>query len=1064
MEGDAGDDGRDRPPPQAQPQQQQTPRPDADPSSNPVAVSDLDALYWERRPLDEIVAQFGSSLADGVDESSAILKRFTAGSNDLLKRVRPDSRPRRAVRAVFHPLSLLMALAAFLSFGLGNISDGVVIALLCVLHAVLSYYTALRHAGLLGALDGQLPADSTVKRSGTWRTVAASRVIPGDILDLRPGDVVPADCLITTQGAVRVDLFPVTSQTAPVEKAPGKLLLAGATILSGTAEAIVVATGPDTVYGRHLKAISAEPPARAPTLSKMAAVLVACASVIVVVEIAVSRSRQQPWKSLVSNTLVVIVGAMPLAMPIVLGVTRAVAAIAMAKFSFVARRLQAIDRLSGMDVIAITSDGHDPVQRPLRLDDGACVASDAFSSDEVVFYAAVAMPTTRTGDDDRDRERDAILEACPQADDLWRELELTHRLPWSPETQRAVASVRVRANGNTFRVAIGTPHVVVSMDGYLGDDDRQRVLDDVYALQEQRGVVCVGVGVSRDPTDMPFGDVNWELVGVAVLREGDDDSSSSSSGSGNNDDTSAAKDVVDNLHVRAMVVSADGADAVADLVGRVGLPALPVQVASETFKVGDDPAGTNYASVKSEQYVAIVDGIKALQSLRSAPAQAGADPDADPPTEEEDARDEAPIVAATGTSGSHAPAMSHADVGVALAGATAPARSAADFVSVRPGLSSLAAAIRLSRQAMARMRAYATYSMASALRIALTFGLLTIAYNWYYPATAVIFIVVVNDATMVVIATDRQRVARRPQRWRLGRVIGQAAVAALWLAFATIILFSLARNTPLFPKVFGVQPLQAFDGTYRVGPDSDPYCNWELRFPRADLSPCEAGNFLRPVPPRVSYDDAIWEYYKQTYSLQGDIMWPCHEALAVEVCHIQQGRLARLRALIFIIVSVSSQLTIFVTRTRGSVFASRPPRAMLAAFFLAQTIATFIGVYGFGPVTMFSIRTMFMGISWRLAALAWMWAILIVLPLDLLKVIVRKIQGDNDDDFEDPDDDEDDGAERANDAKNVADAPRRSDAPRPSRRTTRQMVAGIEGPRPSRQQAPQHAPEATTST
>ncbi|CEP00164.1 hypothetical protein PBRA_007898 [Plasmodiophora brassicae] len=970
MEGDAGDDGRDRPPPQAQPQQQQTPRPDADPSSNPVAVSDLDALYWERRPLDEIVAQFGSSLADGVDESSAILKRFTAGSNDLLKRVRPDSRPRRAVRAVFHPLSLLMALAAFLSFGLGNISDGVVIALLCVLHAVLSYYTALRHAGLLGALDGQLPADSTVKRSGTWRTVAASRVIPGDILDLRPGDVVPADCLITTQGAVRVDLFPVTSQTAPVEKAPGKLLLAGATILSGTAEAIVVATGPDTVYGRHLKAISAEPPARAPTLSKMAAVLVACASVIVVVEIAVSRSRQQPWKSLVSNTLVVIVGAMPLAMPIVLGVTRAVAAIAMAKFSFVARRLQAIDRLSGMDVIAITSDGHDPVQRPLRLDDGACIASDAFSSDEVVFYTAVGMPTTRTGDDDRDREQDAILEACPQADDLWRELELTHRLPWSPETQRAVASVRVRANGNTFRVAIGTPHVVVSMDGYLGDDDRQRVLDDVYALQEQRGVVCVGVGVSRDPTDMPFGDVNWELVGVAVLREGDDDSSSSGSGSGsgNNDDTSAAKDVVDNLHVRAMVVSADGADAVADLVGRVGLPALPVQVASETFKVGDDPAGTNYASVKSEQY------------------------------------------------------------------------------------------------AMARMRAYATYSMASALRIALTFGLLTIAYNWYYPATAVIFIVVVNDATMVVIATDRQRVARRPQRWRLGRVIGQAAVAALWLAFATIILFSLARNTPLFPKVFGVQPLQAFDGTYRVGPDSDPYCNWELRFPRADLSPCEAGNFLRPVPPRVSYDDAIWEYYKQTYSLQGDIMWPCHEALAVEVCHIQQGRLARLRALIFIIVSVSSQLTIFVTRTRGSVFASRPPRAMLAAFFLAQTIATFIGVYGFGPVTMFSIRTMFMGISWRLAALAWMWAILIVLPLDLLKVIVRKIQGDNDDDFEDPDDDEDDGAERANDAKNVADAPRRSDAPRPSRRTTRQMVAGIEGPRPSRQQAPQHAPEATTST
>jgi len=167
------------------------------------------------------------------------------------------------------------------------------------------------------------------------------------------------------------------------------------------------------------------------------------------------------------------------------------------------------------------------------------------------------------------------------------------------------------------------------------------------------------------------------------------------------------------------------------------------------------------------------------------------------------------IVGMTGDGVNDTAALKKSDIGIAVAGATDAARSAADIVLKTPGLSVIVDAIIGSRKIFQRMKSYCIYSISMAVRIVITFVILTTVYDWYFPTIATVILAILNDGCMISISRDRVTPSREPDIWRPIRIFGAAISYGIYLGVSSIILFHLASRTTFFRDRFGLDLLTA---------------------------------------------------------------------------------------------------------------------------------------------------------------------------------------------------------------------------------------------------------------
>ncbi len=644
------------------------------------------------------------------------------------------------------PIPWMIEVAAILSAVVRHWGDLAIIGALLLFNACVGFWQEHKAANALDALKRQLALRARVRRDGRWDEVAAGELVPGDVIRIRLGDVIPADVKLVEGDYLSVDQAALTGESLPVDKKAGEVGYSGSVAKQGEMVALVVATGGATFFGRTAKLV-----AQAGGVSHFQKAvltigdyLILLSLGLVAVLIVVQLFRGAAFLELVQFALILTVASIPVAMPAVLSVTMAVGALALSKMQAIVSRLESIEEMAGVDVLCSDKTGT-LTQNALTLGEPTVFA--ARDADDLLVAAALASK-----EEDRDAIDLAILSGLrdPHATDG---LVQTRFVPFDPVRKRTEAEI-TGTGGATFKVSKGAPQVILELAGASGDVAARA--EDVIGSLASRGFRTLGVA----RTDAAG---RWELLGVLPLfdppREDSRETIAQAGAHGievkmvTGDNVAIARETAGQLKLGTTILAADA------LFTGEEVEQLSVAAAAKVEEAD------GFAQVFPEHKYGIV---KALQRRGH-------------------------LVAMTGDGVNDAPALKQADVGIAVSGATDAARAAADLVLTSPGLSVIVKAVEEARRIFERMNSYAIYRITETIRIMIFVVLAMIAFN-FYPITAVMIILLAffNDIPIMTIAYDRTWLDPRPVRWDTRRVITVSTVMGVTGTVGSFLMLYLA--------------------------------------------------------------------------------------------------------------------------------------------------------------------------------------------------------------------------------------------------------------------------------
>ena len=350
--------------------------------------------------------------------------------------------------------------AVILSGVVRHWADFFIILLLLVSNAAVGFWEEHQAGNAIAALKAKLAIRARVKRDGKWANPAARELVPGDVIRIRLGDIVPADVRLLAGDPVEVDQSALTGESLPVSRHPGEALFSGSIIRQGEIEAMVYATGANTYFGKTAQLVQ-----EAHTVShfqravlKIGDYLIILAVAMVAVIITVALFRSDPMLTTLEFALVLLVAAIPVAMPTVLSVTMAVGARLLAKKEAIVTRLAAIEELAGVDVLCSDKTGT-LTQNKLTLGDPFSVNN--IPADQVILWAALASRA-----ENKDTIDLAVIGGVKDEKAL-KGYQVIHFQPFDPVHKRTEATVKA-ADGKQFVVTKGAPQVILEMSANVG--------------------------------------------------------------------------------------------------------------------------------------------------------------------------------------------------------------------------------------------------------------------------------------------------------------------------------------------------------------------------------------------------------------------------------------------------------------------------------------------------------------------------------------------------------------------------------------------------------------------
>ena len=707
----------------------------ATPDAKGGAPDDLKTL-----PLAEVEKQLGSS-ADGLSQAEAAKRLVRYGPNEIEEK--KTNELLKFLRYFWGPIPWMIEAAVVLSGVLQHWPDFIIILVLLFANALIGFWEEREAGNAIDALKARLAIKARVKRDGKWITPAAKDLVPGDVIRLRLGDIVPADARLLDGDEVSVDQSALTGESLPASKKSGDAVFSGSIIRRGEIGALVYATGGKTYFGKTAELVQT-----AVTVShfqkavlRIGNYLIGLAVALVSVIIAVGIYRGEHVLTVLQFALVLTVAAIPVAMPTVLSVTMAVGARLLAKKQAIVSKLVAIEELAGVDVLCADKTGT-LTQNKLTLGDPFCL--DKATADQVILAGALA--SRAENDDTIDL---AVLGGLKDKAAL-KPFEVTHFQPFDPVHKRTEATVKA-ADGSTFKVSKGAPQVILelSANSAAAKAAVTKAVDDFAA----RGFRALGVARAD-------GDGKWQLLGVLPLFDPP------------RADAKATVAIAAQMGVKIKMVTGDALAIARETAKTLGMGTNILDGAS----LGDSKSEETAAQVKSvedadgfaqvfpEHKFHIVDILQKHDH----------------------------IVGMTGDGVNDAPALKKADCGFAVSGATDAARAAASIVLVAPGLSVIIDAIKESRRIFQRMNSYAMYRIAETLRVLLFMTLAILVFN-FYPLTAIMIVMLalLNDGAILSIAYDNVRYRNAPEVWNMRLVLGIATVLGLVGPIAAFGLFFL---------------------------------------------------------------------------------------------------------------------------------------------------------------------------------------------------------------------------------------------------------------------------------
>jgi H+-transporting ATPase len=663
-----------------------------------------------------------------------------------------EARPHRIgtlLRRFWSPIPWMLELAVIIDLILQRWVEASVIAALLVFNATVSFLHEGRAQRALALLRQRLTVNARVRRDGRWQVLAAEGIVPGDVVHLRAGDIVPADVQLV-DGILSVDQSVLTGESLPLESRAGSTAYSGALVRRGEATGVVTATGTRTYFGRTAELVRAAsaPPRTERLILRIAWYLGALVLLLAVGAWIAMLIQGTPLAEMLPFGLLLLMSSVPVALPAMFTLSSALGARTLADEGILVTRLSAIEDAATMDVLCLDKTG---TVTENRLTVETVEPRAGIAADEALRLAALASDESTQDPIDLAilevaRERGLDLASAPRASFV----------AFDPTTKRSEASVRL--GDRLLRVVKGAPATVAELCGLAWE----AIAEDVARLAADGArVLAVASGA----------DSSLRLAGLIALADPP------------RADSAALISELRKRGVRVLLVTGDGEATARAIAAKVGI----------TGEVA--PAGAIGANLDPRAIARFTVFAQAFPQdkflLVRALQQAGQ------------------VVGMTGDGVNDAPALKQADVGIAVASATDVARAAASLVLTRPGLAEIVAAIEGSRRIFQRMRTYLLTMMARKLSTPtfMSLGVIVIGVFVLNPVL-IVLLAFTRDFATTSISTDRVLPSPEPDCWDvrsltmaglgLGVLLLGSSSAIYWLA-ADVLHLKLAEiQTAIF--------------------------------------------------------------------------------------------------------------------------------------------------------------------------------------------------------------------------------------------------------------------------
>ncbi len=703
----------------------------------------------EEVSIDQLQQQLDASL-DGLTQSEADRRLQKYGPNVLEE---AQFNPVLKFLSYFWgPIPWMIEIAALLSAVVQHWVDLIIILILLLFNAAVGFWQEYQAANAVEALKKQLALKARVKRGGQWMELDASLLVPGDVVRLRLGDIVPADVKLFDGDYLSVDQSALTGESLPVDKKAGDAAYSGSIIQQGEMAALVAVTGSGTYFGKTARLVSEAKPVSHFQRAVLAIgdYLIYLSLFLAAILIIVMIFRGAGIFTLAQFALILLVAAIPVALPAVLSVTMAIGAVGLAKMKAIVTRLEAIEEMAGMDILCCDKTGT-LTENKLTLGEPALFGAKDVR--ELVLVASLAS---------KPENRDAIDMAVmagmddPHLADSYKQVAFA---PFDPRRKRIEAQIQ-GPDGGSFEVTKGAPQVILEMchpDPALRQRANAKVEEN--ARQGYRTL-----GVARK---LAGGD--WRFLGILPLFD---------------PPRTDSKDTIRRAEehgIRVKMATGDNLAIARQIGAQLGLGSR-IHEAHDLFKEG---GGTQFISSKVAEQVEKAAGFAQVLPEHKFDIVSAL-------------QDKGHIVGMTGDGVNDAPALKQANTGIAVSGATDAARSAADLVLTAPGLAVIVKAVEEARQIFERMNSYAIYRITETIRI-MIFVVLSMTIFNIYPITTVMIILLalLNDLPIMTIAFDNTWLEPKPVRWDMRRVLTVATslgMVGVIQTFGILLIGKVALN------------------------------------------------------------------------------------------------------------------------------------------------------------------------------------------------------------------------------------------------------------------------------